>query len=219
MDKTIKITGTGNLAVRPDLMRLKIRLEALYPKYDVTLEQSSKMTEVLRELLKTAGFEKEDLKTVSFDIRTVYKNIQTEDGDWKEELQGYQFEHRLKLEFPIDNEKLGKVLYAFAQSGLNPLLSIEYTISDVERVKNTLIAQAVKDAKTKAEILAEAAEVKLGSIIHIDYSWNEENFMTSPVNDMQIMKCMSRAEERYDLDLEAEDIKLTDAITVTWKLS
>ena len=219
MDKIIKVTGRGNATVTPDLMCLNIRLESLHKEYDVTLQQSSKMTQSLREILEAAGFAKEELKTTHFDIHAVNENVQTEDGNWKQQLKGYQFEHSFKVEFLVDNARLGKILYALANSELCPILSIQYTVSDVESLKNKLLGQAVKDAKEKAKIIAEAAEVQLGSIAAIDYSWEEKDIFTSPVEQMELARCMSRAEESYDLNLQADDIRLTDTITVTWKLS
>lgn len=91
------------------------------------------------------------------------------------EKQGYKYVHRMKIEFPADNQRLGKMLYALAHCPVSPEFSIEYTVSDPETSKNELLGKAVKDSLKKASVLAEASDVKLGKIINIDYSWARLN--------------------------------------------
>ena len=67
--------------------------------------------------------------------------------------------------------------------------------------------------------MTEAAGVTLGDIITIDYSWGEITFLSEPMH-----KCMSLAEEcympsgSYDIDIEPDDIDVTDTVTVVWKI-
>ena len=74
--------------------------------------------------------------------------------------------------------------------------------------------------KEKVKVLTEAAGVTLGDIITIDYSWGEIAFLSEPMH-----KCMSLAEEccmsssSYDIDIEPDDIDVTDTVTVVWKIS
>ena len=87
------------------------------------------------------------------------------------------------IEFDADNKKLGEILYALAHSVITPEISIEYTVSDPEKHKDELLKNAIKDSKHKAEVLANAADVKLGDIVSIDYSWSEINFVSEPIQN------------------------------------
>ena len=49
-------------------------------------------------------------------------------------------------------------------------MNTSYFIKDMEKVNNELLKDAVKDAMSKAQVLAEASNEKLGSIQMIDYS-------------------------------------------------
>lgn len=71
--RTIKITGKGQIKVKPDVTRITISLEGKFKDYDETLCRSSEDTEKLRELVQTLGFEKTDLKTLYFNVDTVYE--------------------------------------------------------------------------------------------------------------------------------------------------
>ena len=50
MDKTMKITGKGKISVKPDRIRLNMTMEESYKEYEVTLNQSSETTKILKEL-------------------------------------------------------------------------------------------------------------------------------------------------------------------------
>ena len=127
-----------------------------------------------------------------------------------------------KIEFASDNKMLGQVLYALAHSSLKPEFSIEYTVADVEKCKNELLHNAIEDSVQKAHVLTTAANVKLGEIQAIDYSWGEIDFVTKPLNEMRLMECTEcemSAPGAYDIDIEADDIDVTDTVTVVWEIS
>lgn len=172
--------------------------------------------------IEELGFERKDLKTLYYNVDTVYESYQERDKSWKRRFEGYKFEHRMKLEFRSDNELLGKVLYALAHSSVKPEFTLEYTISNPETAKNELLGKAVNDSREKANVLSEAAGVVLGNILNIDYSWGEIDFVTRPMNELS-MKCMEAdccAEPTsYDMDIEADDIDVTDTVTVVWSIS
>lgn len=130
--------------------------------------------------------------------------------------------HHMKIEFAADNKRLGQVLYALAHSSLRPEFSIEYTVADVEKCKNELLHKAIEDSIQKAQVLTTAANVKLGEIQAIDYSWGEIDFVTKPLNEMRLMECTEcemSAPGAYDIDIEADDINVTDTATVIWEIA
>ena len=49
--RTIRVTGKGNLKVKPDTTRLMITLNGVYPEYAETINRSSEESEALRERL------------------------------------------------------------------------------------------------------------------------------------------------------------------------
>lgn len=129
----------------------------------------------------------------------------------------------MKVEFPVDNTLLGKILFVLGHSELQPEFDIEYTIADPEKSKNELLKKAVTDSMEKASILTQAANVSLGSIISIDYSWNEIKFVSKPVNKMMRKSSYSEeaiysADSGYNIDISPNDIDVTDSVTVIWEI-
>lgn len=173
-------------------------------------------------MFEKLGFQRKDLKTVYFNVDTDYESYQGRDKSWKRRFKGYKYNHRMKIEFESNNKRLGQVLYALAHSSLKPEFSIEYTVADVEKCKNKLLCKAIEDSIQKAQVLITSANVKLGQIQSIDYSWGEIDFVTRPLNEMKLMECPDcdmSAPRFYDIDIEADDINVTDTATVIWEIA
>ena len=220
--RTIRVTGKGQLKVRPDMTRVTISLEGTYPEYSETLRRSSQDTEQLKDLLSTFGFERSVLKTLNFSVDTKYESY-TEKGVYKQRFAGYVFRHLMKVEFPSDNDRLGKILYALAHCQVKPEFRLSYTVSDPEAAKNKLLGSAVADAREKASVLTQSAGVVLKDIQSIDYSWGEIDFEYRPMDrmlaaDMCLTMPLTAKANSYDMDIEPDDIEVSDTVTVLWEI-
>ena len=215
--RTIRVTGKGQIKLKPDMMRITMTLEGLHREYGETLRRSSEDTEALKDVLSGFGFARTDLKTLNFSVDTEYESYRKRDA-YKQRFVGYRFQHMLKVEFPSDNQRLGRILYALANCAVSPEFRLSYTVSDPETAKNELLAKAVEDATEKASVLARAAGVTLQCIESIDYSWGEIDIEYRP------MERMAKAAQplmaaSYAMDIEPDDIELSDTVTVVWEIA
>ena len=215
--RTIRVTGRGQLKLRADTTVITLSLEGTEPEYADALRRSAEDTESLRELLAGFGFLRSDLKTLSFQVDAEYEGCQ-EEGVYRQRFKGYRYQHRTKVEFPSDNELLGKLLYALARSPVRAEFSLSYTVGDPEAAKNALLGKAVADAREKAAVLTQAAGVALGEIQSIDYSWGEIRFEARPMNRSMLASAKNMAEGSFDMDIEPEDIQVSDTVTVLWEI-
>ena len=70
-------------------------------------------------------------------------------------------------------------------------------------------------------MLTQAAEVTLKDIQSIDYSWGEINFEVSPMNRMMADEALAPPVSvggSYDMDIEPDDIEVSDTVTVIWEI-
>ena len=214
--RSIRVTGKGQLKLRPDTTRITMTLEGVYPEYGETLRHSSEDTEALKDVLSGFGFSRTDLKTLNFSVDTEYESYREREV-YKQRFIGYRFQHMLKVEFPSDNERLGRILYALANCAVSPEFRLSYTVSDPEAAKNELLAQAVQDAKEKASVLARAAGVTLQCIESIDYSWGEIDIEYRPMERLA-KPTQALMAKSYALDIEPDDIEISDTVTVIWEI-
>ena len=219
---TIKVTGKGQLSLRPDTVVIDMSLTRSEKDYETAVKKSTEQTREVREAFEELGFKKEDVKTGHFSIDPEYESYQ-EKNIWKTRFKGYIARQGLKVRFERDGEKLGKVLYAVAHLKSEPTFNISYTVKDTEAAKNELLKKAVEDSRVKAGVLAEAAGVQLGEIDNIDYSWGMIDIVTRPVNNLampRMMKNAAVADEAaaYNIDVEPDNIEIDDNVTIVWNI-
>lgn len=218
MDEIITVTGKGKISLPPDMIQINISLGIVRDSYEETMDDSAEYLSILRDALKTEGFAKEDIKTIRFKVDLEYESYKEEDI-WKRRFVGYKCEHDLKIEFSSNSKRLAKILSLIVRCPISPEISIHYKIKDMEDAKKQLLSKAVEDSRRKAEILTEAAGVKFGKVINIDYSWGEINIQSEPV---RYNKALLAEEQmgRYDnsLDINPEDLDISDTVTVAWEI-
>lgn len=217
MERTIRVKGKGKISVKPDTIRLNIEAEGTYKEYILSVKKSTEHTNLLRDTISKAGLDPQNLKTVHFGIDTDYESYRDKNGDYQSRFIGYTYKHNLYIQFPNDNEQLGKVLYQLANNEVNVEISIRHTVKDIDAVKNELLGKAVEDSKIKAEVLAKAAGVSLGEIKTIDYSWGEIEIYSKPMDRMMLAAPID-VEGTYDLDIEADDIHVEDTVSIVWEI-
>ena len=212
--KTIRVTGTAQLRLRPDVIILTMTLQGTEPEYSAALNRASREAETLRDVLEMCSFSREDLKTLSFHVNTEYEGYE-ESGVWKQRFQGYRFEHMLKVSFALEHERLGDVLTALASSAVSPVLQLSYAAKDPELAKRELLTRAVADAAEKAQLLAEASGAKLKALQSMDHAAAAQSFDARP---MHRLDAPMSAKASIEMNLEPDDITIVDSVTCVWEM-
>ena len=213
MSRMIKVIGRAKAACPPDSITVSLTLEAADRDYQKTLDTAAEKLEKLQKAAAEAGFEKKELKTSSFNVAEEYEYVQPGMNGSNRQFIGYRCSHRLSIELGMDMERLGKALAALSECEANSEFHISFWVKDAEPLKNQLLAQAVRDAAEKAEILAKAAGVKLKEITAIKCGDIENGFVstTSFAQPVAALRTMS-------LDMTPEDIDKDVEVCVEWEI-
>ena len=213
MSRMIKVTGMAKANCPPDMITVSLTLEANHADYQKTVDLAAEKLENLQKAAAAAGFEKKELKTSSFNVVDEYEYVQTETGGNKRQFIGYKCSHRLKLEFDMDMERLGKTLAVLSECEANSEFHISFGVKDTEPLKKQLLAQAVRDAAEKAEILAKAADVKLKEITSIKCGDIEDSYVSATSFDQPVAMLRS-----VSLDMTPEDVVTNVEVCVEWEI-
>ncbi|MHC1731948.1 MAG: SIMPL domain-containing protein [Bacteroidales bacterium] len=216
MKRTITVKGTGNVSVKPDLIVITLNLESQQRDYDKAMKIATESVKALQDAIQSVGFDKKDLKTTNFNIRTHYENYRDKDNNYKSKFDGYICEQGLKLEFEFDTTVMSKVLTTIAKAPTDPQLNIQFSVKDKAAVSEGLLISATENAKRKAEILAKASGVTLGDLINIDYNWGELHLYSQTRYDME-EKCMEMSSSCAP-DIEPDDIDVSDTVSFVWEI-
>ena len=215
--RTIRITGTGSKSYKPDLIRVKLGYEKTMPSYEEALNKAAEHTRLVKQEAIKAGVEEGNIRTSSFDVSPKYETYTDKDNNYKRRFKGYAASVSFLITIPLDNKLLSNVLYALKDYTGD--FRITYALKDKEKAKEEVIALAVKSAKRKAELLAEASGEKLGDILSIDYSYGRVEFHSRYDDDICLnTKIMSRCGSAPQIELDPEDLDFSDTVNITWSL-
>ena len=207
MDKRIlRVQGVGRVETKPDLVVISFEIDSLDFDYGNAINKLNEKVNTLRSDLKEVGIDRKRIKTTDFGVEAKYED---EDDDTRTFI-GYNAEHSLRLELKNDIKLLNKVLAQVSRSVSKASFSIYFTTSDKKNLKDKMLENAIKDAQEKAEILSKAANIKLGHILSIDYSWTELRFMSD--SRYKMMASMAAP------DIEPEDINVSCTVQVSYEI-
>ena len=219
MMRTITVKGVGNVSAKPDYITISMTVESVENDYDKAMDGAARRIENLKAAAVSVGYEKEALKTISFNVETRYENVRDRQGSYKREFAGYACVYRLKLAFDFDSKQLAKVISAIANSGANPELSIAFTVKNPGKVSEELLESAAQNARAKAEILCKATGAELGQLISIDYNWGELNIVSRTSYEMEdCLMPLAAMDKCCAPEIEPDDINVSDTVAFTWEI-
>ncbi len=218
MAKTITVKGIGRVTAKPDYVVLSMALETKDMDYGRAMDGAARHLEALDGALTGAGFEKDDLKTTNFNVSTSYINVKNRAGDFERKFDGYVVRQSLKLAFDFDMGRLAETLSAVTGCLSNPDLSISFTVKDPTAINEEMLRSAAANAREKAQVLCEAAGVKLGELTAIDYNWGEldvvSNTRYAVAEDCLAAPMMAVK----SMNIQPDDIDVSDTATFVWAI-
>lgn len=211
-NREITVKGVGTYHVPVDFVTVTFTLDELNKDYQKGHEDFESHIAALQETVEKIGFEKKELKTSAIQISPKYDDVKR-NGNYVEVFKGYEFYTKMNLAFDFDSKRLGAVFAAVGGLGFEPKLDVRFSVKDEESAKNALLANAAKDAKTKAQVLCEAMGVQLGKLVTINYNWDEIEFYSD--TDYSVK---GRIMGARPIDFTPEDIELEDSAAFVWEI-
>jgi len=111
-----------------------------------------------------------DISTTGFSINPVYSRPpQPQPGEqpFEPTIVAYQVSNQVRI-VVRDIDKTGAVVDSAVSAGANQAGSINFDISDRQTLVDKAIADAIADAKRKAGLMAEAADVRLVRVLNVN---------------------------------------------------
>lgn len=216
-NRTITVKGIGTASAKPDLIIIMMNINSQDKEYVKAVSNANERIGFLQNAIQAAGFAKEDLKTLSFNVRTIYGNKQNSKGVWKSVFEGYECRYTLKLSMDMDSKRLAEVLTGISGSNADAEFHIEFTVKNPEEIGEAVLKSATENAARKAKVLCEASGKKLGELISIDYDWTDVHFASASVYSMKEM-ARGAAMDNGVPEFEPEDIKTSDSVKFVWEI-
>jgi uncharacterized protein YggE len=159
----VSVTGQGKISYQPDIATITLGVQV--DKASTAEAALNQMNDKINKIIAAVGalgIKKEDVTTAAYTLSPQYdyaNNVTT--------VSGYNANQKLAIKvynIQQDKEIASKIISAAGQAGTNQVLGVDFSISNINDLKQQARILAIQDAKSKSAGLAKAAGVKLGKI-------------------------------------------------------
>jgi uncharacterized protein YggE len=171
---SITVSGNGEVFAVPDVAQFSFTITKDAKTMADAQKQVSDLGNGLIEKLKAAGIQEKDIKTEGFNAYPKYETAKMDtrpcsptycppsNGD--QIIVGYTVSHTYSVK--VRNlEKSSDIAKLLTDANVSSVNGPDFTIADIDSVKNDARDKAIVDAKAQAKVLAQQLGVRLGDII------------------------------------------------------
>lgn len=170
LQRTITVTGQSERSIAPDEAHVLVNFGATDMKMNIAKTAHDKKLQQVLSIAKEAGIDEAQVKTESSSSQPQYS--------WdnnKRQFKGYRVQTALDITVK-DATKVSGLMDKLSTAGLESgdaqeygnLLNLSYRISNPDKIRDEMLADAIKNARAKAENMAAAADSSVGKVIQIN---------------------------------------------------
>lgn len=155
----LTVTGTAQATAQPDLAIVTLGVSTEAETAAAAMSENSTRQQAVIDALKAEGVEARDIQTSGLNLspKMDYRNNQPP------KMVGYSASNTVTVRVR-DIAGLGKVLDKLVATGANEISGISFTREHMTEAEDSARGDAIKDAQRRAELMAEAAGLKLGRL-------------------------------------------------------
>lgn len=161
--RTITVVGEGKVTVTPDMARVNIGVETVKPTVKEASDENAAIVNAILAALADQGIADNNIQTSGF---SVYAERFGPDGPLPEGEVRYRVSNNVSVKIR-DLETVSAVLDAAMEAGANNIYGVEFMLDDRSEARSAARAEAVNDAKARAEELATLNGVSVGEVLSI----------------------------------------------------
>lgn len=205
--RTISMPGHGQVKAAPDQVQITAGVSTSAPTAAQALTTNTARMKGVFDALRKLGVPEKNIQTVNFSVSPQYTGGNNNE---RPKLTGYQVSNEVSVLLE-DVGKLGTALDALVTSGSNQMHGINFSIRETAPLLARARADAIADAKTRAETYAKAAGVTLGPIQSIS-----EGTTVEPPRPMYRVMNMAAAERSVPVAAGEESVSAD--VSVVWEI-
>ena len=210
--RTLTVTGTAEVSVKPDICYISFGVETINKKSArEAYRTNAELMNALSAAVKAAGIEPKDIQTSSFSVTPQYHD---EDNGHRQVFDGYRVYQSLDVNVR-DLDKASAVLDVGMDAGATQVNNVTFAVENPKKYTADARVEAVKAAAAKAQSMADLTGVNLGMPISISESEpNGYNLYNAQAN-----VALDRASGGEDTpNLQPGQFKLPRTVYITYEI-
>jgi len=156
---TIVVSGTGRIAVDPDVADLRLGVAVSRPSVDAARAAAAETMTAILAAVGAAGVAPRDVRTTLLSVQPRYDY---RDGK-APTLVGYDLANIVEVT-ARDLARLGAIVDGSLSAGATSLDGLSFRVEDPREAERAARIAAVAEARSRAEILAEAAGIAIAGV-------------------------------------------------------
>ena len=161
----LTVVGQGSYSATPDMATITLGVTAEARTAEAALSENSADTAKVLGLIARENIAPKDIQTSGLSLSPLWNNRNSNDNS-RPSIIGYSVSNRITIRVR-DLERLGFVLDAVVSAGATQFNGLRFGLQDPVPATDKARRLAVGDAKRKASLYADAAEISLGQIVQI----------------------------------------------------
>jgi uncharacterized protein YggE len=165
---TITIDGAATIYVDPDHASMDFGVDTQALTVSEALAQNNAKMNGVLAALRASGLARSDIQTTQFSItpqHPLVKGSTYQQYDYAV-VSGYEVTNKVTVTVS-DLTKVGSIIDAAANSGANTSNNVIFEITNREQLLDKVRAEAMRNAKHKADIMANAVGTTVGPLITV----------------------------------------------------
>jgi uncharacterized protein len=161
-NNTLFVTGSATNQTKADKVTVSLGVETTNSTAQAALTANSDLMNKVLGVLKTAGVQENEMSTSTFSITPNY-NYSSNANQGR--LIGFTVSNSIQIE-SSNIVNVSKWIDAAVSAGANNVNNVYFSVSEkkLEEIKNLLLKDAIDNAKSKADIAASAAGLKVKGV-------------------------------------------------------
>lgn len=159
---TIVVSGTGRVAVQPDVADLRLGVTVAKPTVEAARGEAAATMDAILRAVDGAGVARADVRTAMLSVQPRY--------DYRDGrapvLTGYEIANVVEVSVR-DLSRLGDVIDATLAAGATSMDALTFRLADPAAAEREARRQAMTEARSRADVLAEAAGLTIQGVSDI----------------------------------------------------
>ncbi|MCC7370898.1 MAG: SIMPL domain-containing protein [Chloroflexi bacterium] len=202
---TVAVVGDGRVTVQPDLATVTFGVEATGQTLAAVQADASTRMQAVIDGLVGLGMPREDIKTSRISASPVY------DQRDNTQIRGYRASNSVQVKLR-ELDRVGQIVDAITAAGANRVEGLAFSVEKIEEPKNQARAQAMQNARVKADQLAALAGMRITGIKAIQ----ESDASSSPVQYAQPAAARAEGAVAAPPPIEPGTQEIRTQVTVTY---
>ena len=205
--RSIAVSGEGSVTVVPDQADLTLSVAETHKSADRARERVEDIIAEVLDALDDEGVEKTDIRSAGTMLQPRYR---WDNAARTQTFEGYTATRDIQVRI-VDLDDLGDILESATRLGVTRISAPRLSSSRADEARREALAGAYADARAKAELLAEAADLDLLEPISIDTE------LAAQRPPMPVMRMAADAAESSGAPVEPGQMDIRTRIRVVFE--